>query len=405
MATQPLTVGEEPPSTCPMCGQQLINESAIEHVLRKQRENEAAQQRLERAIRQKAEADAQAKARQEIDRKIRAAKEAEAKKAAKLADALEDLKAQLFDLKTERKELERQHRAEIAALKQASEAARKKELRDALRKQKEALRPQVAREERGKVERELRLIDGARRGLEEENERLKRQLERMTAADRGEFNEEEVLQRLRLTFREDDIERSKRGVRGTDIFHRVRVGGSDAGLIIYECKDTLRWNNDFYAQCKRAGKTHGTSYVVLVSRAFPRNQKDLLTNDGVVVVHPSLLLHVAHIMRSMVAEIHRAGLTAQGQAQKTEELYRYLGGEDFRRTFGSLSIAARNLKDLLDKERDTHQRTWSRRETWYTEIGSVHSAIDERIRGIIEAPTRARGRKVIPLDTASIAPA
>src|SRR5436309_1714792 len=116
MATERLTVGEGTASTCPMCGQQLINESAIEHVLRKQRENEAAQQRLERAIRQKAEADAQAKARQEIDRKIRAAKEAEAKKAAKLADALEDLKAQLFDLRTERKELEREHRAEIAAL-------------------------------------------------------------------------------------------------------------------------------------------------------------------------------------------------------------------------------------------------------------------------------------------------
>lgn len=288
---------------------------------------------------------------------------------------------------------------------------KRRELREALRKQREEDREKIGRAERAKIERKLsqrqRALERSVKTLEEDKDRLERQVERLRAADQGEFNEEELLELLKATFRDDELTRTRRGRAGADIFHHVRYrdGASEwakAGLIIYECKDTLRWNNDFVVQAKRAGKTHGAAYTVLVSRAFPRGQKHLLVRaDGVIVVHPTLLLHVAHVVRRMVEEIHRAGLGAEGRARKTEELYAYLRSERFKYSLGSIANATATLKEMLDAERDSHRRTWSRREQAYNEIREMTSTIDEDIRVIVERPLRSRKAKVVPITGAS----
>lgn len=216
-----------------------------------------------------------------------------------------------------------------------------------------------------------------------------------------------VLNLLKAAFRDDELTRTRRGRAGADIFHHVRYrdgggGWAEAGLIIYECKDTLRWNNDFVVQAKRAAKTHEAAYTVLVSRAFPRGQKYLLVRgDGVIVVHPTLLLHVAHVVRRMVEEIHRAGLGADGRARKTEELFAYLKSERFKHSLGSIANATATLKEMLEAERDSHRRTWSRRENAYNEIREITSTVDEEIRVIVERPIRSRRAKVVPIAGAS----
>jgi hypothetical protein len=166
---------------------------------------------------------------------------------------------------------------------------------------------------------------------------------------------------------------------------------------VYECKDTLRWSNDFILQAKKAGKTHGTSYLVLVSRAFPRGQKNLFVRDGVIVVHPALLSHAAHVVRRMVAEVHRTGLGAEGRVRKTEELFSYLTGEKFRQEVGSITNATEMLRNMLEDERGSRRRTWANREAAYNEIRETLSTIDEEIRVIVERPIRSRKAKVVSI--------
>lgn len=265
---------------------------------------------------------------------------------------MEALRGELADLKRERSELIKEHRAEMAALRQSLEAEKRKELAEERKRIKAALRAEIARSEQAKAQRQYqgqlttlnRLVDT----LTSQNERLQRQLEHLAAADRGELNEDAILHELQLAFREDDIRRQKRGRAGTDILHTVqcRVGGElqEAGLIIYECKDTQRWSNEFLAQAKRAAKTHGTPYAVLVSRAFPRGQKDVLVRDGVIVVHPKHVVQMAHVVRSMVVGIHRANLSGEDRARKTTELLRYLSSTTFRQTFNMVNEKTRELR-------------------------------------------------------------
>ncbi len=399
----------EIPKVCPYCNQPLVNESAVAHLLRKERELENRQQRLGRDLRAQLEAQARVKIQQEVARRVAAVKAGETKKSERLAQVADELKQQLVDLRSERGELQRRHKADLTTLKREHEAELRKELAEARRRLKETLRPTIAREEQTKARRgyegQMRTLNRVVSSLEGENERLKRQMERLSPADRGDWNEEAVLQRLQVAFRHDDIERHKKGRRGSDILHsvRCRVGNDmhDAGLIVYECKDTARWDNDFIPQMKRAGRTHGTSYLVLVSKAFPRSKRDLFVQDGVVVVHPNHVLHVAHMIRTMVVGIFQADLSAEGRMQKTQELFRYLTSERFRQAFGSISDSVRSLKEQLEDERESHRRTWGKRERAYNEIKEATDTIDADIRGVIERPVASRRSKVVPLTTSS----
>jgi hypothetical protein len=157
-----------------------------------------------------------------------------------------------------------------------------------------------------------------------------------------------------------------------------------AGLIVYECKDTLHWSNGFLEQARKEGRTHRTPYLVIVTGAFPSGEKMLCVKDGVVVVHPSRLIDLAHVMRRMVEEVHRASLTGEGQAAKNAELCGYLSSVEFRQAFDALAHSSDKLVSLLGKERTWHERDWGKRQAIYNELGSKTTAIDTRIRTIIE---------------------
>src|SRR5206468_1120129 len=90
--------------------------------------------------------------------------------------------------------------------------------------------------------------------------------------------------------------------------------------------------------------------------------------------------------RRMVEEVNRASLTAEGEVAKSEELYQYLSSTEFRQMFDSIGECADHLTELLTKERKWHENTWVKRQTAYNELTSKTSAIDARVRTIIEKP-------------------
>lgn len=349
-----LTSATATPLICPYCKQTLANKAAIEAL----RQAEADyQERLKQA-------SATAAARIAAE-KIQEVRETEAKKAGQWREKYEGLK-------------ERQKHAQA-------------KLRADLEKQLE-----------GKAERKvvsrMRSLQQTLEKEVEEKKILERKLEQLTAAERGSFNEEDLVHELKQAFPDDRVE--KRG-RGGDILHEVfyRAGGErvGAGLIVYECKDTIHWDNAWVRDAKVAAEQRRTPHVVIVTRAFPPKQKDLVVRDEVPIVHPDRMTALVRLLRRGIIEIHRAGLTAQGQAEKTMELYRYLTSDDFRQAFDSLEEISKQLKSHLEDERKTHRRTWERREACYNELAEKTAVIDERIRGIIERPAGSRKTKVIHL--------
>jgi hypothetical protein len=341
--------------TCPYCGQPLLDHDAVRRVEKSERDFE---RRLDTVAQVKA-----AELAKGMVEKQRAETE---KKIATLSRQLAAGEEQLSTVK-------REHASELREVRKAVKAE---------------LSFEAERKAESKVRTQLLQYDRTMKKLQEQNEEQARRIENLTAEERGEFNEQDLILRLRAEFPDDRIERQKRSHAGADILHEVcsKIGGgySNAGLIIYECKDTLNWSNSFIDQAKKARITHHTPFVIVISRCFPRSQKTLFVQDDVVVVSPQRVVDIARVVRRMVVEIHRASLTQEDQAVKSEELYDYLASTEFRQAFDAIASCSDQLTELLGSERKWHERTWAKRQSAYDDITRKTSAIDGRVRAIIE---------------------
>ena len=183
------------------------------------------------------------------------------------------------------------------------------------------------------------------------------------------MNEADIAEELAHAFPEDDIQREGKG---GDILQTVRyqLGRKleEAGLILYECKDTKRWSNAFLKQIKADGQTHQTPYLLLVSRTLPANEECACVRDDVVIVDPLHVRHLAWIVRRAVIETHRAERAGQDRAGKTARLYEYLRSDEFRGQLstlvGSERSSARGCRPSESRmsatgaAASTHTRSW-----------------------------------------------
>jgi hypothetical protein len=291
--------------------------------------------------------------------------------------------------------------AAVKHVHQAEEKLRRRLIAEAKAEAKEKV--QLAREdtekkiraqlegERSKHERSLqRTVEG----LQKQNSDLERKLEGLSAPERGDLNEVDVAKDLADAFQDDVI---KREGKGGDIVHVVRHRTDrqleDAGVILYECKDTRTWSNRFISQIKADGRKRQTPYLILVSRTFPAREKDACVRDDVVVADPAHVRHLARILRRMVVETHCAERAGQDRAGKTERLYEYLRGDEFREELASVIQIGSTLSEMLQKERKDHERGWSRRQRAYDDLVHNSVAIEESIKGIIESRQPRRRTK------------
>ncbi|MCI0603733.1 DUF2130 domain-containing protein [bacterium] len=355
---------------CPMCGQVLLNEEAIGHLrkhqpLYDQKIIAAAEYRFKQQL--KTETDAvRAEEKKKQDEAVAKAR----------AAAEKEFQAEIVKKNREVEDLKKQQQAlvkqEVTKLKPALEA----ELRKSIEKD-------FTDKERG--------LQSVVQKLETQNKQLQDRLDRITGPDKGEFSEDDLVRSLANAFPEDDIRRVGKGRAGADVLQtvRYRAGGElvPAGKIVYENKDQLQWRADFLEQARAACETHQTSHVILVSKVFPNGQKDLFWSQGVAVVAPARAVYLARVVRALIIESHRAGLTREDLSAKLEEIYEYLNSESFRQALDALVQAGEELKVQLQKERKSHERTWAEREQAYNALIKRASGIEAAIRAILQRVT------------------
>ena len=341
-------------SSCPFCGQELASDRAEKHLHRSQAQFET-------------------KIRREVAEGLNAAAEERFRKREEVAEA--------------------RAAAKLARVEEQLVAAKEKAKKVGSRKQREKLKEQI----RNEVERDQaahdRKLERTIEQMQRRNEELARRLEGLSAPDRGDQHEVDIFQRLVDAFPEDEITRKGRG---GDIVEVVRYpSGRElavAGTILCECKDTQRWSNAFIDQIRADGHVRKTPYLLLVTRAFPRGEKGMAVRDDVVIADAAHSVHLARILRRLAIEAHRSGLTESDHAGKTARLYEYLNSEEFRDHLRAVVETGTRLDEMLQKERQAHERTWSQRHEIYTGLSRESVAIDETIRGIIESEGPAIGR-------------
>lgn len=192
----------------------------------------------------------------------------------------------------------------------------------------------------------------------------------------------------------DKIERIGRGVRGADIVHVVMDGTKIAGRIIYESKDTLDWSHGWITKAKQYQTQYETPHVVIVSRVFPGKQKGLCVEKGIPVVDRNMAISLATVIREAVIDIARLRLTEGDRDERSQELFDYIVGDKFVARFREIAEGIALLRSQQQKERTWHENTWEAESKIHARIDGCHRELGAQIKAIVAGTSDGRALKL-----------
>jgi hypothetical protein len=341
-----------------------LNAQLARQVAAREKAFEAERAEREKAFAEEA-ADREAELRTEFE-EVQAHREAELEKRAadKVAVQLADLGARVEEQEAEVRaahERELEFRREKRKLDE-----RKAKLDLELARALDTERGKIALEARQAATEEHQLL---LRQKDVQAEQLKRQIkelqesaEQTRAGLLGEAQEREIEDVLRERFRSDKIEPVKSGVRGADVLQSVVSARSECcGQILWESKRAHHWSNGWIAKLKADQAAAGADVAVLVCSALPTNVRHMEFLDGVWVVGYPYVACLAQALREGLIGIAHARSIDANRNSSMHEIYDYLTSNDFTRRVRTIVDAFIEMKNDLDSERRSMERTWNKR--------------------------------------------
>ena len=404
--SQTIILNSEDAINCPKCEQSFALREGLSQHLIEQYESEY---------------DAML-AKERVTLELQIAKEQERKLSKQYQTKLSDLKEQLDDSKqaqtkakaqieTAKKKAKQEAREdislEVTALKDevASKDKRLTEFRDAelnLRKEKKLLEQQkadLALEVERKLEIERRSIEAKinetfslkeaelRKKIsdaQKSNEELTRKLEQGSQQLQGEVLELEVESLLQQAYPLDVIEPVKKGARGADVVHHVKLrSGTLCGKIIWETKRAENWSNNWVAKLKEDLQRESGDIAVLVSTVFPADiSESMLQHEGVWLVRPELVQGLSAALRTVLIESQRQKSVSDGKGEQMEALFDYVTSNQFAQRIRSVVENYELMRSDLEKEKAAMQRLWKKREMQIGRISDQMLSVCGELQGI-----------------------
>lgn len=342
----------------------------LEKQVRKEAE-QAASAEVSKIQRELAESQKREKAAQaSFERRLAEEKSCLEKQARKAAE--EEISAEMTELQKQLKEKDKQvaevqkQRAEVQKLQNQlttrektieTEISRKVE--KALRKAKEETAERIEAEYRSRELELLKKLSDAKRQATD----LRRKLDQSSQQAQGEVIELELEKVLKKAFPYDEIEPIGKGKAGADVLQKIYVsGGQYCGAIIWESKNTQNWSKAWLGKLRTDQRRAKAELAVLVSVALPKDVQHFAQVDGVWVTEFSLALGLATALRTNLIQVAVLKQSSKGKHEKMELLYEYLSSTEFRHRIEAIVESFRSMQDDLDKERETTERQWSKRE-------------------------------------------
>ncbi len=179
----------------------------------------------------------------------------------------------------------------------------------------------------------------------------------------GEVLELDFESTLRQFFPQDVVESVKTGSRGGDILQRVLGGmGRPVGTLFWEVKRAQTWGSDWAAKAKQDAAEVRAEVAIIVSETLPKGVNDFGPFEGVWITRQSHAVMLAVALRQGVVTTAEARQGAIGKETKSERLYAYMIGSEFRAVIEGIALPFRELhEELLAEKRSTLSR-WRRQE-------------------------------------------
>lgn len=262
-------------------------------------------------------------------------------------------------------------------------------------------RVQIVAAEKGKAEirkandkvlKTVRAKEAQIEHLSAQNKNLHDQIRRGVTQQVEGLNFEKVLAtELRSRFRGDSIQQFGKG---GDILHSIHQGSKVIGAILYECKKTDKWSNNFLKQVKRDMVAREADYGVVVTFALPRSARGFLVRSGVSFIHPYGAMHLADVLRTTLVELNNAKLSPGKVEQKLKDLMVYVQGTRFKGALRQVIGETQELVEAMKREMLEHRKFWLERHARYRSINQSASRVKTETVEILKGkgPERLLGQ-------------
>ena len=265
----------------------------------------------------------------------------------------DDLKAKI--VKSHEQDLAEKSK-EIVKLEQAQKSFKKKATEQA---------SEYFEAKKKKLQSEISERDVQINRFSEKVESLEKQLKQSQSELKGEVGELDLLASLTEAFPNDHFRRQKRGTSSGDVMHQIRENGKSLDIpIVYDNKAAKTVTKNDIEKAKKYQKIHGTNHVVIVSARLPKTKVPngyYGTQDGIHLVHPSIVVEITKQLRNSIIEISKLQLSTKDQTSKQTQLYEYMIGSEFSRIMDDIFTAYETLYKIQSKEEKDHQTLWKAR--------------------------------------------
>ena len=216
-------------------------------------------------------------------------------------------------------------------------------------------------------------------------EEMKRKIEQGSQQTQGEVLELELEDTLKAQFIYDKIEEIKKGQTGADVRQIVcSRNGSKCGVMLWETKNYRKsFNENWLSKLKADQRAEGANIAILVSVTLPSDfETDMGFKDGVWICKHNLAVPLATALRERLYEVARQKAINKHKGEKTDAMYEYITGTEFRQQVESLVEVYQEMMDQIQKERRTFESAWKRREQQLKRYLSSTAAICGNVQGI-----------------------
>src|SRR5215207_1124690 len=268
-----------------------------------------------------------------------------------------------------------------------------------LKEDLEQFKADAINDARSKVQKEIdeKNIQIQRLGAKVES--LSNDLSKTQSELSGEVGEISLLKKLENAFPEDTFRRQTRGNSSGDIIHYIKTDtGAFLDPIVYDNKESASVTKHDIEKAKRYRETHGSDYVIIVSRNLPKEISETFggEKEGILIVHPRTVVLVAKEIRKGLIGIAKESSGKKHQLTKQAKLYDYVRSKDFVRNLASISQIESRLSDFQKKEIKYHKTLWKNQEEIYDSLTEVHTNISSRIDAIIQQQAQQQEKDMQP---------
>lgn len=355
---------------CPHCGKQFEISKALtlqieKHIIAREKEKfekelEVAQQKATETSLKKAEKQFELQLKQAAEEAI--SKEERNKK---LLEQLTQLTIQLRESKKEKDE------AKLEMQKKLLEEEDKIALFE---------RKKAEEENRSKVmELQKQLLD-----VSKANDDLRRKIDQGSQQTQGEAFEVEFEKMLKREFPNDQIGEVVKGTKGADLIQDVTDrNGNICGKILWEMKNTKAWSELWVDKLKADQRKAVADYAVLISQAVPQDLDSARFYKNIWITKRSFALGLASALRLNLIQIAMAKRALDGKKGKSDLLFSYLSGTEFRLRVEAIIDAFTNMQVEIEKEKRYFSNKWARDEKNIRQVIDNTYGMHGDLKGIV----------------------